>query len=419
MSISYPLKFGNSYITITLDDQAKHVVIQPPDIHGVNDPIAEVRRALHNPISAESNQILPGKTVAIAINDKTRPVPHEDLLPPLLDHLIGSGINKQDITFFIAPGTHTPMQEREYSLVLPGSLSREYKVVSHNCDDVERMQILGNTSYGTPVLVNRDYYQADIKIVVGNIEPHHFMGFSGGVKSAAIGLTSRETINTNHAHLVKPESRTGNYYTNPCRLDLEEIGKIIDVTYALNAILNTKREIVQAIWGNPVDVMVKGIALSSKICQVEVPHRYDFVLASAGGYPKDINLYQAQKALTNAAEITKDGGDVYLIAACDEGPGNPAFVKFLEGVVSPEEGLEKFHRTAFSVGPHKAFQVARLAKRVNIHLLSNLDPHQVKSLLFDPISLEDLGKLLQSIPKDKSIAIMPHAVVTIPYVSGD
>jgi nickel-dependent lactate racemase len=245
------------------------------------------------------------------------------------------------------------------------------------------------------------------------------MGFSGGVKTAAIGLTARETINTNHSHLVKPESRTGNYYTNPCRLDVEEIGNIIGVTYALNAILNTKREIVQALWGNPVNVMVKGVALSSKICRVKVPQRYDILIASAGGYPKDINLYQAQKALTNAAEITRDGGDVYLIAACDEGAGNPAFVKFLDGVMSPSEGLVKFSKTGFSVGPHKAFQIARIASRVNVHLLSNLDPHLVQSLLFNPISLDNLGKWLQSVPKEKSIAIMPHAVATIPYLSGD
>ena len=197
------------------------------------------------------------------------------------------------------------MQANEFSLVLPGALSQQYRVISHNCDDMGSMISLGKTTYGTPVFVNGDYYRSDIKLVVGNIEPHHFMGFSGGVKSAAIGLTARETININHSHLVKPEARTGNYYTNPCRLDVEEIGVKIGVSYALNAILNSKKEIVRAFWGDPVDVMTNGVELSTKICQVEVPHRYDAVVVSAGGYPKDINLYQAQKALTNAAEITK------------------------------------------------------------------------------------------------------------------
>lgn len=419
MSNVHTLKYGDSTLSIQLADHSNFIVIQPPDIPGAIDPLAEVNRAINHQIGHDRNHISPGKTVAIAINDKTRPVPHQFLLPPLLDHLAHSGITKSDITFYIAPGTHTPMQQREFNAVLPGDLSREYHVVCHNCDDSENMVALGNTSHGTPVFVNSGYYRSDIKVVVGNIEPHHFMGFSGGVKSAAVGLTARKTINTNHSHLVKPEARTGNYYSNPCRLDLEEIGAKIGVIYALNAILNSKREIVQVLWGNPVDVMETGVALSTKICQVEVPHKFDVVIASAGGYPKDINLYQAQKALTNAADITRDGGDVFLIAECVEGAGNSAFVNFLDGIRSSNEALEKFSKEGFSIGPHKAFQIARIAKRVNIHLLSNLDPHLVKRLLFSPITLNELSQRLQILSKENSIAIMPYAVATIPHIPGD
>ena len=148
-----------------------------------------------------------------------------------------------------------------------------------------------------------------------------------------------------------------------------------------------------------------------------VTHHFDCVIASAGGYPKDINLYQSQKALTNAAEITRDGGDIYLIAACDEGAGNSQFVKFLGDIHSPREVLDKFKISGFSVGPHKAFQIARIAVRTNIHLVSNMDDQLAQKLLFDPISINDLIVKLNNIKKVHTLAIMPNAVITIPLVS--
>jgi nickel-dependent lactate racemase len=218
---------------------------------------------------------------------------------------------------------------------------------------------------------------------------------------------------------VEDNSRIGSYSINPCRIDVEEIGRMMRVDYALNVILNIKREIVYTLWGDPENVMLKGVDLSSRICQVKVSHQYDCVIASAGGYPKDINLYQSQKALTNAAEITRDGGDIYLLAACVEGAGNSHFVNFLEGVNSPHEALDKFKTSGFSVGPHKAFQIARIAARTNIHLVSNMDDQSAQKLLFDPISINDLTDIVNNIKTDHTLAIMPNAVITIPMVIAE
>ncbi len=326
---SFKLKYGTSYIEIPINSQVNAEIIEPQLVTAAKYQNQNVINAINNPVfSKASKEIVTGQSVAIAINDKTRPVPHALLLPPLLNYLLSCGIHPTDITFFIASGTHSPMLENEYQIVLPDDLSSKYRVICHDCDARESLEYLGTTHLGTPVYVNQHYFQSDIKIVVGNIEPHHFMGFSGGMKSAAIGLAGRETINQNHSHLVEDSSRIGSFSTNPCRLDVEEIGKMMRIDYALNVILNNKREIVQTLWGDPTEVMIKGFELSSRICQVKVAHRFDCVIASAGGYPKDINLYQSQKALTNAAEITTDGGDIYLIAACDEGAGNSNFVKF-------------------------------------------------------------------------------------------
>lgn len=414
------LKYGKGVVQLELPEGLKCDYIQPPSIPGSTNPVEMVNYCLNHPLAPiPENAIKHNSKVAIAINDKTRPVPHDILLPPLLDYLSLNGIKSEHITFFIANGTHIPMAENEFHLILPEEIVQRYKVVNHNCDETANMVDLGVTSIGTHVQVNREYFMSDFKIVVSNIEPHHFMGFSGGVKSAAIGLTSRSTINQNHAHLVNPNACAGNFYSNPCRIDVEEIGKLIGVNFALNAILNSDNEVVQVLWGDPRAVIEHGIQLSIQNNAVEVEKRYDHVIASAGGYPKDINLYQAQKAMTNAASITKDGGNVFLIAECVEGVGNQAFVRFLDSIGTPAEAMKSFIEKGFIVGPHKAFQIARIASRVNVFLISAMPDTLTKKAFIKPLSLQEFTTKLQQIPKYETIACMPYAVATIPYIPGE
>ncbi len=396
------------------------LIIDTHLIQPMADPLKSVTEIIGNsPDKLDKVLIKNAKTIAISINDKTRPVPHDILLPPLLDYLHKNGILQQNITFFISTGTHSPMSPEEFHKVLPEKIINQYQIISHDCDSVDDLEYIGTSKLGTPIYINNGYYSADIKIVVGNIEPHHFMGFSGGVKSASIGLTSRQTINANHIHLIDENSKTGNVCNNLCRIDVDEIGAIIGVDYALNVILNSEKQIVHILWGDPSDVMSRGVKLSSAICSIEVPNLFDCVIASAGGYPKDINLYQSQKALTNAASVTKDGGDVYLIASCREGLGNIAFEKFLHDSPSPHEVMIRFGHDGFSVGPHKAFQIAKIASRVNIHLLSTLEPELAQKCMFTPVTQPDISKLLSYFDRTKTLAVMPHAVTTIPMLAGD
>ena len=336
--------------------------------------------------------------MAIAINDKTRPVPHDIILPPLLDKLENNfHIPFDQIFFVIASGTHTPMPKEEFSKILPEFILQRYKVMAHDCDHKDDLIFIGNTSRGTPIWVNRWFFQANYKIVIGNLEPHHFMGFSGGIKSAAIGLTARETITQNHSLLLDPLSKIGEFESNPMRQEVEEIGRLIHVDLALNVILNLRKQIIKALSGSPEGVMLAGIPIVKDTCQTNMPHPYDLVIASAGGHPKDINLYQAQKALTNAAAFTKDGGCVLLFAECSDGLGSIPFQQFLSGCSTPDEVIEKFARLGFQVGPHKAYQIAKILKRVHILLLSSLKPELVRETMLIPVQdIENAWEILKS-----------------------
>jgi len=393
--------------------------IEPSDMPAAPKPLAAVAGALAAPAGGiHWEQYQGARTAAIAVNDKTRPVPHDHLLPPLLRRLEALGLEPAAIHLIIATGTHAPMPPDEYRTILPAEILARYPVLCHDTDNTAELVHLGTTARGTPIWINRHYWEADLRIVVGNIEPHYFQGFSGGVKSAAIGLAGQETINHNHALMTNPRSRLGNYHDNPARQDVEEIGQRIGVHIALNAVLNGHKQIVRAIAGEPQAVMELGIPISRQICQVAVRAPFDLVIASPGGHPKDLNLYQSQKALAHAAQVARDGGTVIVAAACPEGSGSLDLEAWMEGTRSYDEVFARFKREGFRIGPHKAYQIARDAARVRTILVSTMPCDRVQRLLLHPAATIDeaLAMALPCLAPGTRVGIMPRASSTIPYI---
>jgi lactate racemase len=413
------LPYGHSFLTASIPDHFGVDIIEAPETPPAADPAGVVRAALENLLGEVSWAEFAGaRSVAIAVNDKTRPVPHHQLLPPLLERLSALGIPDSAITFYIAVGTHPPMMPDEFPSILPAEILRRYKVVSHDAEKDDLLVYLGETSRGTPVWTNKNYVQSDLKLVIGNIEPHQFVGFSGGVKSAAVGLSALETINRNHTLMTHPAAQLGEYDTNPARQDIEEIGQKIGVHLALNAVLNQNRQIVHVLAGEPQAVVRRGVALSRQVCQVAVRQKYSLVISSPGGHPKDINVYQSQKGLAHAALITRPGGTVILAAACPEGSGSTHYEEWMPGKHSYAEVLQRFSAEGFRIGPHKAFQIARDASHVRLLFCSEMDEALALRLLLNPApdlqSAVDLA--LADLQPGERIGILPHASSTIPLV---
>ncbi len=421
MKISLP--YGSSDVQIELPNNAYKINVLNPRPSPVTGPGPEnkVQLALSSPLGIINpfSSVTRKTRVAITINDKTRPVPNAVLLKPLLSKLNQIGVPDTNITLFIASGTHVPMEPEEFDLLLPYEVHCRFKILPHDCDDLNNLCEIGKTSRGTPVSVNREFYNHDLKIVVGDIELHHFAGYSGGVKSGAIGMCSRSTINTNHRWLTDKDSRMGEFVHNPLRQDIEEIGKMIDIHLALNAVLNEEKEILEVFFGDPVQVMQEGIKVVNEISRVEIDGKYDVVIASAGGYPKDINLYQSQKAMTHASFFCKQDGTILLFAECREGVGSDGYLEFMKDVTTIDEVFEKFSQQGFSVGPHKALQIARILENHHIYLCSSLSEDQVSKLLLVPFDQGIFRSLLQvMISNQCSIAVLPHATACIPAFKG-
>ncbi len=418
----YRIPYGKTYLNFHLPDDLQVDEIVPPQAPAAADPLALVDQALDHPAGGISLAAFSSaRSVAIAVNDKTRPVPHQHLLPPLLQRLESLGLPPEKIQLIIATGTHPVMPPEEYPWVLPPEILERYPVICHNARDESSLAQVGQTQRGTPVWVNRHYTAADLRIVVGNIEPHQFAGFSGGVKSAAIGLSSPVTINANHALMMHPDSRLGEYDTNPARQEVEEMGEIIGVHFALNAILNQQKGIVHVLAGAPRAVMQAGIPLSRQACQVRIPALYDLLIASPGGHPKDINLYQGQKGLANASIAMRQGGTLILASACPEGTGSRSYEEWVHKVSSFDEVFRRFQQEGFRIGPHKAYQIARDAAPIRLKFLSEMTPDFARSLLLDPITdiQAAIDEALAILPAGGRVGIMPRAVASIPYLGDE
>ena len=416
MEIRVP--YGKSFLTANLPDDFAVDIIEPPRVSPAENPLEVVQSALDNLIGDVAWATFAGsRSVAIAVNDKTRPVPHQHLLPPLLERLASLGFSDDSITFYVAVGTHPPMKPDEFGTILPDSVLRRYNVVSHDSEDNDRLTYVGETSHGTPIWSHQDFFQSDFKIVVGNIEPHQFIGFSGGVKSAAIGLSGLKTINHNHALMTHPASELGEYRSNPARQDVEEIGRKIDIHIALNAILNQDKEIVSALAGAPDAVMQAGVPISQQICQVAVPYDYKLMICSPGGHPKDINVYQSQKGFAHATRITHPGGTIILVAACPDGSGSQHYEDWMTGKLSYAEVIEQFQLEGFQIGPHKAYQIARDASKFRLMFISEMDENLMEALLLNPVRdfQTALDSALADLQPGERVGVLPHAASTIPY----
>lgn len=414
--------YGKDYLTAQFPESYTITSIVPKSVEPAPHPLEMVNQAIASAVGGiVLSQFKDVKTVAIAVNDKTRPVPHSHLLPPLLGRLETLGILPENITLVIATGTHPVMPPEEYTWILPDDIIARYPIICHDSDDKDSLVYLGDTARGTPVWVNKQYMNADLHLAVGNVEPHQFMGFSGGVKSVAIGVAGKQTINHNHSMMTDHHARLGEYHANPARQDVEEIGRMIRVDFVVNALLNAEKKIVEVIAGEPVAVMREAIPRVREIFQVEVSHSFDLVIASPGGYPKDLNVYQAQKALAHATLITKVGGTVILVAECPEGTGSDNYEKWIthESMITHDSVFERFESEGFHIGPHKAFQLSRDASKVRVLFVSSLEADFVKKLLLNPAeSLQGaVDFAIVDLDGTSRIGVLPVANATIPMLT--
>ena len=377
---------------------------------------AEVLRALENPIGTPRLRdiVHPGETVAIVTSDITRPMPTAKVMPALLDELYAGGVDPKDITLVFALGSHRKQSDEEKRKLAGERAWNEIRCVD---SDPEDCVSYGVTSRGTPVDITRAVAEADRRICLGNIEYHYFAGYSGGAKAIMPGASTRAAIQANHSRMVLPECCAGALETNPLRMDIEEAGAMVGIDFILNVVLSEHKEILRAVAGDAVAAHRAGCKFLDTLYRKELKEPADIVLVSQGGAPKDLNLYQTQKALDNAKHAVRDGGVIILIGSCKEGLGEKTFEEWMTTAPTAHSLIERIERE-FKLGGHKAAAIAMVLERAEVDLVSELDPDFVRSLFLvpQPSAQAALDAALEKLGRDATILAMPYGGSTLPTV---
>lgn len=380
---------------------------------------AEVARALAHPIGTPrlGEIVHPGEKIAIVTSDITRPCPTWRIMPALLDELYAAGCRREDIALVFALGSHrhhTPEEQRK----LAGERAwAEIRCVDGDPSDCVHM---GATNCGTPVDITRIVAEADRRICLGNIEYHYFAGYSGGAKAIMPGCSTREAIQSNHRMMVREEAHAGNLDSNPLRQDLEQAAAICGVDFIVNVVLDEHKQIVRAVAGDLVEAHREGCKFLDQMYLKKIDSRADIVLVSQGGAPKDLNLYQTQKALDNAKHAVKPGGTIILIGSCREGLGEKVFEQWMFSAPTPESMIERIGRD-FQLGGHKAAAIAMVLKNAEIYLVSELDDDFVEKIFLKPAkSAQDaLDRAFARLGPDATVLAMPYGGSTLPSENAD
>ena len=414
----YTIGYGKDGQTFEIPKTYDVECINPNKIEKLRIKKYTVEEALDNPIGTKILEeiIKPKDKIVIVTSDITRPMPSYKVLPSILKRLEKTGVKKENISIIFALGSHRK-HTKEEKIKLVGE--EVYKSIICKDSSEEDFINMGKTSCGTPILINKTVAEADIRICLGNIEYHYFAGYSGGAKAIMPGVSNREAIQSNHSKMVEKGAEVGRLEDNPVRLDIEEAVKFCNIDFILNVILDEKKEIVHAVAGDYIKAHREGCHFLDKLYMKKIKEKADIVIASQGGYPKDLNLYQTQKALANAVFAVKEGGIIILVGSCIEGFGEHVFETWMKDAKSPEETIKRV-RVDFQLGGHKAAAIGLVLQKADIYLVSEMDRKTVRDIFMHPYKKiqKALDEAIKKKGKDAKIIIMPYAGSTLPVLNN-
>lgn len=325
----FSLKLGKGQVDFSLPEAHLLYELKGKNVSPPENLAAAYRHALDHPIDSPplKEMVHPGETVAITVSDITRGWQRNHLtLPLLIEYLNEAGIADDDITVIIAVGAHRRNTAEEFMELCSETVCHRIRVVNHDAWDTENMLPFGKTSRGTEVALNRIAVEADRVILTGGVIYHYMVGYGGGRKSVMPGIASLKTIQQSHMWAMHETVGRGtnplaaNKMTrgNPAHEDMMEVAAFIRPDFIVNVVPNLDGEIAGIFTGNWVSAWRDATRMVDDTFGVPIAERADIVIASAGGYPKDINLYQSQKTIDNAVYALKPGGVAIILAECPD-----------------------------------------------------------------------------------------------------
>ncbi|MEJ7711585.1 MAG: nickel-dependent lactate racemase [Pyrinomonadaceae bacterium] len=414
------LQYGKSLIPFAFDESFE-LLVPPeasPPLAPLTDP--EIDLALDVPIDSPPLEdiISPQETVLIVVSDATRPTASDQVVNILVRRLVQLSISPANISIIFSTGIHRRVTDEEKRQLLTPFITQRIRTIDHDPHDRSNLIELGTTETGTPIEVSRTLEEFSHVILTGAIDFHYFAGFTGGRKSICPGLASAQTIAATHA-LTLDEKRgvrragvgVGRLDGNPVHEECERVAAQVAPSFLINTIADERGRAIRVYAGHWRTAHRYGCAELATERTLQIGEKRPLVIASCGGWPKDINLIQAHKTLDTAALACTDGGTIVLLAECADGLGRPDFLKWFTGEGS--EALAQRLRDAYEVNGQTAWALLTKTERYRVLLVSKLLPQDVRLMGMEPVaSLEEALSQTQATPG----YILPHGASYLPVV---
>lgn len=417
----YQLQYGRGVAEVEIPWEEVIGVIEPNHYEPrFSDQERIIRHALAHPIGTPPlDQIVSrGERVCVTVNDITRLTKSEVFVPIIIEELNRAGIPDKDITILFANGLHKAMTEGEMQRIIGEEIYGRVNIVQHDGVNGD-FTLVGTTSRGNKVYINKVVTDADRVILTGGIILHHLAGYGGGRKNIIPGVAHQETIFFNHRMMVDPRAEAGNIEGNPIHEDVMEACGLVEPDFLFNVILDHQGEIAAAVAGHWREAHAAGCAIADELYKVPIGKLADIVIASSGGYPKDIDLRQSKKGYYHAARAVKPGGTIIAVAACEEGisrEGDP-FAQWLQDYRTLAEVREAMLQE-FDIGGLNAYRTREVQDRARLILISELDQKTMADLGVETYGIDRLQQVVDEVRAAAgarpTIYLMPQAGLTLP-----
>ncbi|WP_312522317.1 nickel-dependent lactate racemase [Anaerospora sp.] len=425
----FSLGFGDKELKVTLPEEQVINVVEGKPANAISDIAAAVKEALANPIDSPplKEVVTPGDTVAIIASDITRQwIKHDQFLPVLLDELNAAGIPDSAIKLVVALGAHRHHTDQENILVYGQETVSRIEIVQSHAPTEEDFVYVGKTSRGVDTYFNKHVVNADKVILTGGIVYHLMAGFGGGRKAVMPGISGYATIQGNHSFClhdvvgqgVSPHCISGKLEGNNMHEDMTEMAELLKPAFLLNVVFNAEGKFSRFVAGHWYTAWLEGTRTVERIFGVPITAKADLVIASAGGFPKDINLYQGSKTIDNAFMATKEDGVIILLLECRDIMEPPDFSSWFnyESLYDREVAL----REGFTVPGFIAVKCGLMAKQIP-HIVVTLPENKAfieKAGMIAVTTMEEAMAIAEEKlgRKDYTITVMAHAANTVPIL---
>lgn len=408
---------------LSLDVESSNVtVIQPRFVAGLPDEPAAFQNAVRNPIDCKPlrEQISAAAKVAVVIPDITRPLPTDRILPWLFAEL--SHVPAKNFVIINGTGSHRANTPDELAAMCGVDVASKYQIVNHNSHDPDTLRRAGTGDDGQPIYYNKDYCDADKRIVMGFIEPHFMAGFSGGYKGIFPAVADIQSIMRYHdaPTIGHPRSTWGLLGGNPTQAKIRQNGSLLKVDFCINVTQNSKRQITQFFCGEPLQSHIAGCAFSKETVMIPCDQPFPVVVTTNAGYPLDQNLYQAVKGMSAAGQIVEQGGYILACSKCNDGfPDHGNFKSLLFESNSPRELLNRILTPGFSMYDQWEAQLLALIElKARVGLKSELNDDDARKAHLEPVHdiNQRIADEMKQLGKDARLAVLPEGPLGVPYL---